>query len=50
VDDVRGAAIAWIGKHGKEKFGAVLAKYGAAQISGVPEAQRTALISELANG
>lgn len=48
LDDVRGAAITWIGKHGKEKFSALLLeKFGAAQISAVPQAQWGALIAML---
>lgn len=51
LDDVRGAAIGWIGKHGKEKFTALLAeKFGAAQISAVPQAQWASLIASLSNG
>lgn len=47
VDDLRAVAITWIGKHSKEKFAEVLKKYGATNLSTVPEEQRAALMAEL---
>jgi hypothetical protein len=47
VDDLRSVAITWIGKHSKEKFADTLKKYGASNLSTVPEEQRAALMAEL---
>jgi hypothetical protein len=47
LDDVRAVAIGYAGKHGKEKLGAVLVKYGAGNLSSVPAEKYDALMAEL---
>jgi hypothetical protein len=47
LDDVRAVAIGYAGKHGKEKLGAVLVKYGAGNLSSVPAEKYDALMVEL---
>lgn len=47
IDDVRAVAITYAGKHGKEKLGAVLRKYGAGNLSSVPAEMYAALMAEL---
>lgn len=50
LDDVRGVAIAYAGKHGKDGLAAVLAKYSADKLSSVTEDKRAALMAELSAG
>jgi hypothetical protein len=47
LDDVRAVAIGYAGKHGKDKLGAVLVKYGAGNLSSVPAEKYDALMAEL---
>jgi len=50
VDDVRGAAIAFIGKHSKERFTEILKGYGATNISTVPPEKLAHLLATLTAG
>jgi DNA repair exonuclease SbcCD ATPase subunit len=50
LDDVRAVAIGYAGKHGKERLGAVLVKYGAGNLSSVPAEKYDALMAELQAG
>lgn len=50
VDDVRGAAIAFAGKHGKERLASLLSGYSAGNLSGVNPTHYPALMAALQAG
>lgn len=50
INDVRAVAIAYANKHGKDKLGEVLKKYGQGNLSSVPVEQYRTLMLDLSNG
>jgi hypothetical protein len=50
MDDIRGVAIAYAGKHGKEKLSEILASFGCEMLSRLKEEDRPKLMGKLQAG